>query len=128
MKMKKQTYVFSTRYQDVDFSRIVENNNDSDFIWVEWEDERGEDQMIVLVTPAGEARCDAAGLGYGVNQKTVRIRPYGDPDIYGRSKGDPSILYINNKRCVDKDTFEKWYGRLREREVRCRPIKVTAIV
>ena len=126
--MKKETYGFSTRYQDVDFSRIVEENSDSDFIRVEWNDERGNDQVIVLVTPGGKKRCEAVGMTYGVMQKTVRVRPYGDLDIYGRCNADPYVLYVDDKRCVDKDTFEKWYGRLREREERRRPIKVTTIV
>jgi hypothetical protein len=125
--MKKFSYGFSARYQDVDFTRIVEENSDSDFIRVEWKDDDGGDQMIVFVTPLGKARCEDAGMGYGVIQKTVRVRPYGDLDIYGRRDADPYILYVDDKRVVDMDVFEKWYGRLREREERRRPIKVTAI-
>ena len=128
MKMKKETYGFSARYQDVDFSRIVEENSDSDFIRVEWKDECGNDQVIVFVTPSGKKRCEAAGMSYGVIQKTVSVRPYGSLDIYGRCNDDPFVLYINNERCVDNDTFEKWYGRLREREERRRQVKVTTIV
>ena len=126
--MKRETYGFSVRYQDVDFSRIVEENSDSDFIQVEWKDEGGKDQAIVLVTPAGQARCEAVGMSYGVLQKTVSVRPYGDLDIYGRCNADPYVLYINDERCVDNDTFSEWYGRLREREERRRPVKVTTIV
>jgi ribosomal protein S27E len=127
--MKKQTYGFSTRYQDVNFSRIVEENSDSDFIRVEWKDECGNDQVIVFVTPSGKKRCEAAGMSYGLIQKTVSVRPYGSLDIfYGRCDDNLCVLYINNERCADNDIFEKWYGRLREREERRRPIKVTAIV
>jgi hypothetical protein len=129
MKMKKETYGFSTRYQDVDFSRIVEENRDSDFIRVEWKDSDGNDQMVVLVTPSGKARCAAVDMDGFVGQKSVRVRPYGDLDVYGRSNnGDPYILYVHCARCDKNDTFEKWYGRLREREERRRPITVTAIV
>jgi len=125
--MKTFSYGFSARYQDVDFSRIIEENSDFDFLRVEWKDDGGGDQMIVFVTPFGKARCEDAGMGYGVIQKTVHVQPYGDLDIYGRCNADPYILYVNDKRVVDDDTFEKWYGRLRELEKRRRPIKVTAI-
>jgi hypothetical protein len=124
--MKKETYGFSTKYQDVDFLRIVEENKTSDFILVEWANENGKAQKIILVTPRGVKRCKAVGMytdGQVVHKGPCEIKPNGD--LWRNTNGPMRnyVYYIN----VGNFSFSNWFSRLREREERNRPIKVTAI-
>jgi len=119
--MKKFSYGFSARYQDVDFTRIVEENSDSDFIRVEWKNERKGDQEVILLTQRGVDRCIAVEMDFGINKKHCEIDSSGD--LWGNTNGPISeyVWWLNTA------VFENWYAKLREREERRRPIKVTAI-
>jgi hypothetical protein len=119
--MKKTSYGFSAPYWGVDFSRIVEENPNTDFIRVEWQNERGHARWVIIVTPKGRRRCCAVWNETRIKYGLWGITPRGDIDF---GVGPRALCYFSG----DLDDFEKWYGELREREERRRPIKVTAIV
>jgi hypothetical protein len=119
--MKKFSYGFSARYQDVDFTRIVEENSDSDFIRVEWKNERKGDQEVILLTPKGVERCRAVEMGFGIDKEHCEIKQSGTLWLNENGPFSEYVWWLNTA------DFEDWYGRLREREERRRPIKVTAI-
>jgi hypothetical protein len=121
-KMEKTTYGFSARYQDVDFLRIVEENIESSFILVEWKNERRVEEKIILLTPAGFERCSAVDMEQGVHKNRCEIEPNGHR---WENTNGPICKYV---WWLNTNDFESWYAMLRQREERCRPIKVTAIV
>jgi len=105
----------------VDFARIVDENSDSSLILVEWKNESKGDQKIILLTLKGVERCRAVEMDFGVNKKHCEIEPNGD---LWRNTNGPILEYV---WWLDTVGFEDWYAKLREREERRRPIKVTAI-
>jgi hypothetical protein len=125
-KMKKETYSFKARYQDVDFKRIAEENPLYDFVKVEWPWESGgNSSSLVIVSPAGIARMKAVGLCTPRSFSGVKLSASGSGwrhDPVGHEVKDEKIYVIE-----DGSGFEKLYAQLRERECRKRQIKVTAI-
>jgi len=119
--MKKEEYSFSARYQHVDFVRIVDENTDSSFVLVEWKNENKKDQEIILLTAKGVERCRAVEMDLGVNKKHCEIEPNGD--LWLNTNG-PILEYV---WWLNVAEFEAWYAKLREREERKHPIKVTVI-
>lgn len=123
--MHKQTYRFVSRYEDVDFAKIIAENPDADFIRVEWPWEEGkENSSLVIATSSGIDRLKAVDMSTPGSYAGVRISMSGvgwRHDPFGRGKDEKIHVFD------DSSKFDRAYALLRERECRKRKITVTAI-
>jgi hypothetical protein len=119
--MMKETYKFSSRYQDVDFERILEENPLAHFIEVKWAKTEGSFCGLVIVTDSGYERLRKNGLS--TPRRYVNARIACDGIGWGHDSFDMGgIRIIENIKA-----FRNILAKLKDRECRKHEIKVTAI-
>jgi len=131
--MRKEEYSFSAKYQNVDFARILNENSEADFIRVDWKDEDDEKDARYLVTKKGYKRIKAVDMAYSNIYSLAALHLDAKGSLHHTTSYPDSsynigyMLVIFKKGSSMTKTFEEFYGKLREREERKHPIKITVI-